>query len=107
MMGCVMANKPELSEVEFAAVIDLLRPLNPDEREPVILTLEHDYEGVGDRVRAALKGEERKVVKLRVAEPAKSVEVPMKAKAKVDDIRWRQRSDGGWEYSVNGGMWRR
>src|SRR5262245_61581048 len=94
-----MAEKPELSEVEFAAVIDLLRPLNADEREPVILALEHDYEGVGDRARAALALEEKKVVKLRV-EP-KSIE------PKIDDVQWRKRPDGEWEHSVNGGIWRR
>jgi len=51
-----MANEATVGEVEFLAAVDLLKPLNPEEREPVILALEHDYPGIGDKLRAELLG---------------------------------------------------
>jgi|SRR5215471_10842269 len=66
----------KIGEVELLAAIDLLKKISPEEREAVILALEHDHPGIGDRARAALELEERKVVKLHVVEPVKSVEKP-------------------------------
>jgi len=64
--------KLEIGEVELQAAIDLLKKISPEEQEAVILALEHDHPGIGDKARAALELEEKKVVKLRVVEPAKS-----------------------------------
>ena len=40
----------KITEVEFQAAIDLLKRLDPEERGPVILALEHDYKGISDRI---------------------------------------------------------
>src|SRR5215469_5422290 len=61
----------KIGEVELLAAIDLLKKISPEEQEAVILALEHDHPGIGDKAKAALELEEKKVVKLRVVEPVK------------------------------------
>src|SRR5215831_18334484 len=65
-----MVGEPRISEVELLAAIDLLKKISAEEREAVILALEHDHPGIGDRARAALELEKKKAV-LRVVETAK------------------------------------
>jgi putative DNA primase/helicase len=83
-------------EVELLAAVDLLKKISPEEREAVILALEHDYPGVGDGARAMLELEERKVVKLHVVEATKSVDVKVVSLGdgwsfvkKADGSKWR------------------
>ena len=80
-----MAGEPKIGEVELLAAIDLLKKISAEEREAVILALEHDHPGIGDRARAALALEERKVVKLRVV---KSVERPEVRDKQGNLYRW-------------------
>src|SRR6516162_5943120 len=70
-----MAGEPKIGEVELLAAIDLLKKISAEEREAVILALEHDHPGIGDRARAALELEKKKVVKLRVVKSVQRPEV--------------------------------
>jgi hypothetical protein len=66
----------ELKMDELLAAVDLLKNLSPEEREAVILALEHDHPGI----RRLIELEERKVVKLRIVKPVEEAKPEVRDK---------------------------